>query len=131
MPGNWMQPFNFAMSKWLMLFRSSYSQEHILLLLNIGDKNTLCNLHIGHLKIWNVTVLPVSFLSWNCVTLNFPELSGTWDALCCLSVLLSLNWTVFTLCNCMLCNQMFIFLMFITKELGSVLLPKCLFDSVK
>lgn len=25
MPGNWMQPFNFAMSKWLMLFRSSYS----------------------------------------------------------------------------------------------------------
>lgn len=100
-------------------------------MLNIVDKNIFCNLHVGHLKMCNVTILSVSFLNCNCVTPNFPKLLGTWDAPCCLCVLLSLNWTDFTLCNCILCNQMFTFLMFITEELGNVLLPKDLFDTVK
>lgn len=62
---------------------------------------------------------------------SFREPLGIQDALYCLSVLPSPNWTVFILCNCILCNHMFTFLMFITGELHSVLLPQYLFASIK
>lgn len=52
---------------------------------------------------------------------SFSEPLGIGDALRCLYILPSPNWTVLILCNCTLCNSMFTFLMFVTEELHSVL----------